>query len=160
MEQNPRQAQALTPSQIVAFNLRRIRKARGWTQERAAEALLPYLGVRWSSAQFSVAERWDPRPGQKARQFGVDDLIALAAGFRVYLSELLTPPKGTDIALPGGGLEASAIQALTGETANRQVIGDLASRLTELLQELGRVEEGSSITIHPEGHVTLKKVGS
>jgi hypothetical protein len=157
MEQDPEHGQALTPNQIVAFNLRRVRKEREWTQEEAAKALKPYLGVEWSSAQFSVAERWNPKPGQKTRQFGVDDLIAFSLSFEAYLWQFLSPPDGTVVALPGEQVKADAISALLGETANRRVIGELADLVGKLGRQLGQIEEASSITIHPEGRVTLDK---
>ena len=43
----------LTPNQVVAWNLRRARQLRGWTQDEAAARLEPYLGERWSKAIFS-----------------------------------------------------------------------------------------------------------
>jgi len=47
----------LTPNQLVGHNLWRARKERGWTQAEAAEALEPHLGIRWTVAQVSAAER-------------------------------------------------------------------------------------------------------
>ncbi|MCA1673650.1 MAG: hypothetical protein LC799_16100, partial [Actinobacteria bacterium] len=44
-----------TANQVVAFNLTQAREWRGWTQDEAAVALEPYLGVRWSKATFSQA---------------------------------------------------------------------------------------------------------
>ncbi len=46
--------------QVVAYNLTRARELRGLTQDAAAAALEPYLGVRWSKVGFSQAERSSP----------------------------------------------------------------------------------------------------
>ena len=47
----------ISASQLVAYNLTRIRKALGLSQEQTASRLQPYLGVRWSKAVYSAAER-------------------------------------------------------------------------------------------------------
>lgn len=57
MDVDYRQPLTLTPNRVVAYNLARARSLRGWTQEQAAERLEPFLGVRWSKATFSAAER-------------------------------------------------------------------------------------------------------
>jgi transcriptional regulator with XRE-family HTH domain len=83
-------------NQLVAYNLRRARELRGWTQEEAAERLEPFLGVRWDGPTFSVAERWRPKKGQKARKFDPDDIIAFAKAFRVPVTWFLLPPEPQD----------------------------------------------------------------
>jgi transcriptional regulator with XRE-family HTH domain len=80
----------LPPAQIVAYNLARARELRGWTQEQAAEALAPYLGVRWSKAVYSAAER--AVTGTRPRHFDPDDLLAFARGFRLPISWFFLPP--------------------------------------------------------------------
>ncbi len=81
---------SLTPNQVVAYNLPRARRVRGWTQEQAAEALAPYLGTRWSVANFSAIER--SVDGGRIRQFTADDLVALSRGFDLPIGFFLTPP--------------------------------------------------------------------
>ncbi len=56
-----------TPNQVVAHNLTRARELRGWTQEEAADALAPYLGVRLSGASLSAIER--SVQGTRVKQF-------------------------------------------------------------------------------------------
>lgn len=80
----------LTPNQVVAYNLARARLFRGWTQEQAAEALAPYLGTRWSVANFSAIER--SVDGGRVRQFTADDLFAFSRAFGVPIGFFLTPP--------------------------------------------------------------------
>src|SRR5689334_19601190 len=93
---------SMTPNQIVAYNLRRARELRQWTQEEAAERLEPYLGERWSKATFSAAER--SVDGDRIRQFSADDLVALARGFDLPIAWFLLPPE------PEVGEEAAAVQ--------------------------------------------------
>ncbi len=80
----------LTPNQVVAYNLPRARLYRGWTQEQAAEALAPYLGTKWSVANFSAIER--SVDGGRIRQFTADELFALSRGFGLPIGFFLTPP--------------------------------------------------------------------
>lgn len=86
--------QGLDLNQVIAYNLMRIRKARGESQEQAAELLEPHLGVRWSKAVYSAAER--SYAGKRVRQFTAADLAAFAAAFEVPLLYFFLPPKPED----------------------------------------------------------------
>lgn len=81
----------LTPNQLVGYNLWSARQERGWTQAQAAEALEPHLGVRWTVAQVSAAER--SVDGTRIRQFTADDLVAFAQAFRVPITYFFLPPR-------------------------------------------------------------------
>lgn len=81
----------LTPNQLVGHNLGCARKDRGWTQAQAAEALEPYLGVKWTVAQVSAAER--SIDGTRVRQFTADDIVAFAQAFEVPISYFFLPPR-------------------------------------------------------------------
>ena len=80
----------LTVNQVVAYNLKRARETRAWTQEEAANRLQPYLGVRWSKQTFSTAER--SIESKVPREFTADEIVALALAFDVPISYFLTPP--------------------------------------------------------------------
>jgi hypothetical protein len=80
----------LTPNQIVGYNLSQARMWKGWTQEEAAEQLEPYLGVRWSKASFSAAER--SVDGRRVRQFSADELVAFSRCFGVPVGFFFLPP--------------------------------------------------------------------
>lgn len=82
-------ARTWTPNQLVAYNLRRARELRGWTQEQAAEVIARYLGEKWSVATFSAAER--SVRGDRIRQFSADELVAFGKAFDLPLSYFLTP---------------------------------------------------------------------
>jgi transcriptional regulator with XRE-family HTH domain len=84
----------INASQLVAHNLTRIRKALGLSQEQAAERLEPYLGVRWSRAVYSAAER--SYNGKRVRQFTAAELAAFALAFGVPVVYFFLPPKPDD----------------------------------------------------------------
>jgi len=81
----------ITPNQLVGYNLWCARQERHWTQAQAAEALEPYLGVRWTVAQVSAAER--SVDGTRIRQFTADDLVAFAQAFSVPITYFFLPPR-------------------------------------------------------------------
>ena len=72
----------------------RVRKTLGESQEQAAERLEPHLGVRWSKAVYSAAER--SYFGKRVRQFTAADVAAFAAAFQVPLLYFFVPPKPED----------------------------------------------------------------
>lgn len=80
----------LSVNQVVAYNLRRAREAKGWTQLDAAAHLHHYLGEFWSRQRFSAAER--VYSGETDRDFSVNELVAFARAFEFPLSYFLTPP--------------------------------------------------------------------
>lgn len=80
----------LTPNQLVAYNLARIRREKGLTQEQAAELLVPYVGALWSKTVFSQAER--SVTGTRVREFSADDLVAFSRAFEVPLAWFFMPP--------------------------------------------------------------------
>ena len=95
-----------TANQIVAFNVAKARLLRGWTQEEAAAALAPYLGVRMSAASFSAIER--SVDVARPREFSANEILAFARGFRVPVTWFFTPPgfwEGVGISTPDAGEE-------------------------------------------------------
>src|SRR3954451_16527294 len=115
----------LTPNQVVAFNLRRARLQRGWTQEQAALELEPFLGERWSKVTFSAAER--SAAGGRGRRFDADGLVAFALAFDLPVAWFLTPPPGSRLLRPTGRskivLPAAAL-AERGASGGRERTGD------------------------------------
>ena len=93
----------LSPCQIVAWNLERLRRARGWSQDQAAKELEPYLGYRLSRAAFSQAER--SLDGGKIRRFDADEIVAFSRVFEVPVGCFFGPPaphlKGKSVAVNG-----------------------------------------------------------
>ena len=99
----------LTPNQIVARNMKRIRQGKPfeWSQENLAERFRHRGYPHWTAAMVSDAETADradppnnlpdsagPRARRKPRQFTVEDLVALSRVLKVSLMDLLTPEAG------------------------------------------------------------------
>ncbi len=94
MEENLHMSSLYTPNQLVAYNLARIRKQRALTQEQTVELLAPFLGVRWSVASLSAAER--SVDGKRVKEFNADELIAFSRAFDVPLAFWFTPPPAAE----------------------------------------------------------------
>lgn len=132
----------LTPNQVVGYNLSRAREQKGWTQDQAAEALEPYLGVRWSKASVSQAER--SVAGGFVRNFTADEIVAFARAFELPLTWFFMPPPAwvgpgmpTKLAVPDAPLgEALAllVDLVFGDEVNQ---AQLRLRLDAFLAELG-----------------------
>ncbi|MQY04123.1 helix-turn-helix transcriptional regulator [Actinomadura macrotermitis] len=69
----------LTVNQVVAYNLARARKLKGWTQDDTAVRLSEVTGRRWTSATLGAAERsWQTG---RTREFNANELAAFAKVF-------------------------------------------------------------------------------
>lgn len=88
---SPPASVAYTANQLIALNLARARKARGWTQEETAERLEPFLGTRWSVPSLSAIER--SVAGTRIKQFSADEIVALARTFSVPIGWFFLPPE-------------------------------------------------------------------
>lgn len=132
---------AITPNQIVAFNLTVARQLRGWTQEQAAVALEPYVGARWSKATFSSAER--SIDGRRIRQFTADEIVAFSRCFDVPIGFFFMPPRPSQSETPVrfataenedyGLTLAELLDAIFGTPGKREV---LSQRLNDYLGEI------------------------
>ncbi|WP_459752883.1 helix-turn-helix domain-containing protein [Streptomyces sennicomposti] len=102
MPENPRDAeesqpslttdgrQAWTINQLVAYNLSRARRAKGWSQDEFARRLEAFTGRRWSNASVSAAERsWE---SERIRKFDANELVSFALILGVPVFYLLLPP--------------------------------------------------------------------
>lgn len=132
----------LTANQVVAYNLARARELRGLTQDEAAELLAPFLGVRWSKASFSQAER--SFGGKVVRKFDADEIVAFARAFDLPVTWFYLPPPpaadGAQVKLSAGGTKerdqeiALLIDLVFGEERHQQ----LFDRLGEFVMSLSR----------------------
>lgn len=91
MEADEKVEAVYTVNQIVAYNLAAARKSKGWTQTEAASQLAPFLGITWSKATLSAAERSFSNP-ERIRQFTADDIIAFASAFELPIQYFFIPP--------------------------------------------------------------------
>jgi hypothetical protein len=83
-------ADGVNLNEIVAYNFRRARELRSWTQEEAAIALEPFLGTRLRQAAVSSIE--GAYGGDRRREFDAQELLAFACGFDLPLIWFLLPP--------------------------------------------------------------------
>ena len=127
MEENLHMSVLYTPNQLVAYNLARIRKQQGLTQDQTVELLTPFLGMRWSVASLSAAER--SVDGKRVKEFNADELIALSRAFDVPLALWFTPPPADEyprVATPDALDEGLPVDTLWdivfGRTDNRHTL--------------------------------------
>ena len=121
-------------NQVVAFNFRRARQLRGWTQEEVAERLEPFLGQRLPQASISAIERsWDT---DKRREFDAQELLVYARCFDVALVWFFLPPPEDDRSLEQTGDAVADLIRLT--VGRDDQLADLAARLGELPSPEGR----------------------
>jgi len=129
-------AAGLTPNQVVAYNLARARRLRGWSQDQATAALEPHLGRRWSKASLSQAER--AVTGKVPRSFDADELVAFARAFKLPVAWFLIPPTPTELStIPGPSIAVSEpgglVDVVLGDDTTAAALTD---RLTELFADL------------------------
>jgi transcriptional regulator with XRE-family HTH domain len=74
----------LTPNQLAAFNMARLRKAAGMSQEEFGAKM-----GGWSAASVSAAER--SVTGNRVKKFDLDEAVRIAGIFGVAVEELLKP---------------------------------------------------------------------
>ncbi len=142
MTSHPQRERTYTPNQVVAYNLRRARLEKGWTQERAARELAPHLGVHWSAASYSLTERSAER-STRVRHFTAHELVAFSRTFGLPVLWFLLPPslgpEGPPLCIAPAGVSApealslgSYLEVLLGTTDGP---AQLALRLEELRRE-------------------------
>jgi transcriptional regulator with XRE-family HTH domain len=133
----------MDPNQVVAYNLARARQLRGWTQDEAAAALEPYLGVRWSNASWSQAER--SVGGKFVRRFDAEEIVAFARAFELPVTWFFLPPPAWKDGAPvkltvadarrfGADL-ALLVDLVFGDDADQRALLD--ARLAEFFDVLG-----------------------
>jgi len=79
----------LTPNAVIAWNLRRLRRERGWTQAELAERMSDRDDKPWTFSMVSDAETAG-RSGRD-RQFTVNEVSLLARVFQVSVIALFVP---------------------------------------------------------------------
>ncbi len=82
---------SMNANQIVAYNMRRARKRRGWNQEDLAEALYPYSGQLLKKAAISNRER-SAFSASRRVVFDAEEITALAMAFSLPVSWFFIPP--------------------------------------------------------------------
>jgi hypothetical protein len=131
----------MTANQIVAYNLHRARDLRELTQDQAAARLEPFLGVRWSRASFSAAER--STESGRTREFTADEILAFARAFDLPVTWFFLPPgdkpeEGAPPDVTCGDTVIHAGELLDSIFPHRPGPTEVAERLKRLLHRLPR----------------------
>ena len=135
----------ITANQLVAYNLMRIRKTLGLSQEEAAKRLSPYIGAEWSKTVYSTTER--SYHGNRVRQFTADDLLAFSRAFGVPIIYFFLPPRPEDRAVGTGdarreisGVCGGAAEVAWPELFEVMVGGEMRMAVSQRAFELPRDE--------------------
>jgi hypothetical protein len=146
----------MTANQLVAYNLRRAREEARLTQGQASRLLEPYLGRRWSSASFSVAER-SADEGTRRREFNANELLALARAFEKPVVWFLTPPNDLEHVACG---EPAEVTRKVGSGELRAALDSLgsvwAARLESLAAEM-RAGDEAALRAEPAGALGIPR---
>ncbi len=116
-------------NEVVAYNFRRARERRGWTQDEAATRLEPFIGQRLPQASISAIER--AYEGDRRREFDAQEVLAFACAFDLPLIWFFLPPPGDTRALRG---TSETVNELYGLLLGRE---DQLEMLYERFRELG-----------------------
>lgn len=79
----------LTPNAVIAWNVRRLRRERGWNQAELAERLSERDDKPWTFSMISDAETTGR--ADRNRQFTVNEVSVLARVFQVSVIALFVP---------------------------------------------------------------------
>ncbi len=150
----------MTGNQLVAYNLQRARKARGWSQEVLGVRLSGMTGRSWSKASVSAAESsWR---GGRVRRFDANEILAFARALSLPVAYFLLPPDEDDLkhvqflvdTLGEVGVESMHRQELLALIEQKEQPADYVDRLKAEFQAVGvewtPANWGVSIEIHGE----------
>jgi len=167
MEENLHMSTLFTPNQLVAYNLARIRKQQGLTQEQTVELLAPFLGAKWSVASLSAAER--SVDGKRVKEFNADELIALSRAFDVPLVFWFTPPPTDEqsrLATPDASDQGLPVDTLLdivfGRTDNRHTLEQAliaGSPLLEAGAVTDRLDADTALRVRRQLHDAFGDLG-
>ncbi len=89
-------------SDRVAENVKRVRRARGWSAQRLAEECATLGAPELSAAVIANIEtgRRDPATGQRRRDITVDEWLVFAAALNVSPADLLLHAEGQELLDP------------------------------------------------------------
>jgi hypothetical protein len=161
----------MTAAETVSRNVRRLRWARGWTQEEAGQKFGAIYGEVWSNAMWSIGEQTG---GQRQRAWTANQLVALAELFGVAVGDLLgdeprVAPVDEFVAnarnLVSGWLGAAGghHQLSDAVAANPHLAGThkgRARQLDDCATELRRVLDGETADDHGVGTTEVTTPGS
>ncbi len=91
-KKKPPSKKSLTVHQVVAYNFRRAREEKGWTQAQTSDALEPYLGYRLNQAGVSAVEK--TFDSDRRRNLDVAEVVAFSRCFGRPIGWFFLPPPG------------------------------------------------------------------
>ena len=108
----------LTVHQVVAYNFRRAREDKGWTQSQTSAELEPYLGYKLNQAGVSALEK--TFDSDRRRNIDASELVAFSRCFGQPLGWFFLPPPG---------LGTDLIEPVVGEAdgASNMIAADMAT---------------------------------
>ena len=129
-----------TIPETISISIRRLRKERGWTQQRLANEMKA-IGLPW--ARITVAES----EARGRRRVTPEELLALALVFGVPISWTLSPEDGRDIMIGEVAFSAESVQALCigGQLSDRdravQRSQQIANEIVEIERSIADLEQ-------------------
>ncbi len=139
---------AIDANQVVAYNFRRARELREWTQDYTAAALAQHLGTELKKTSISAIER--SVESDRRRVFTAQEIVAFAMTFDVPVIWFFIPPPVAGLRLAGTRMDVFDLWPLTMGT-DRQM-AEVRERLVELARELpheARVAVDSTLEYEP-----------
>jgi hypothetical protein len=136
--------------QVIAYNLRRAREYRGFTQAALGAELEEVTGNKWSAVTVGHAESgWGEKPG-RIRRFDANEIVAFSWVLKVPIPWFFLPPPVQTVGLPPSGRddpwitvrEADSDLAMSSNTlaalavASSQILPALDLYLPRLANEL------------------------
>lgn len=129
----------LTVHQVVAYNFRRAREEKGWTQVKTSEALEPFLGYSLKQAGVSAIEK--TFDSDRRRNLDVAEVVAYSRCFRLPIGWFFVPPPGcSDCFIEPVDNSADDVDLLRAADLATHIVGtphgaaSFRERITELLQ--------------------------
>ena len=146
--------------QVVAYNFRRAREEKGWTQDQTSDELAPYLGYKLRQAGVSAIEK--TFDSERKRNLDVGEVAAFARCFDVPLAWFFTPPPSMTslpLATPGPedppeGTQANLAELLSIAIGTPTGWGAFVDRIRELLASEDDEDATHKAVYWPLGGVT------
>lgn len=129
----------LTVHQVVAYNFRRAREEKGWTQAQTSDALEPFLGYSLRQAGVSAIEK--TFDSDRRRNLDVAEVVAYSRCFRRPIGWFFAPPPGcSDYFIEPVDNSSDNVDLLRAADLVTHIVGtpqgaaSFRERVTELLQ--------------------------
>lgn len=158
--QSEPEPEAISVHQVVAYNFRRAREEKGWTQDQTSDELAPYLGYKLKQAGVSAIEK--TFDSERKRNLDVGEVAAFSRCFDLPLAWFFTPPPSMTtlpLATPGpedspGGAQANLAELLSIAIGTPTGWEAFVDRIRELLASDADEDATHKAVYWPLGGVT------